>query len=417
MAGNTQLYKMAWRNLWRNRRRTLMTLSGFAFGMLMAIIFTGLADANYGKMVDLAARMGSGHVTIQHPGYQELPSLKKTVRATPELIESVRSESEVTKAVPRISGATMLATAKNSYGAFFIAVDPGSEDPDTLSILESISEGEMLEGPDDKGIVIGRVLADNLGTKLGRKVVYTLTDREGEIVSGLARVKGIVDTGSDSVDSGICILGIDTLRESLGYEPDEVTQLAIFLDSNQATQDVANRLSRLDDETRSALTWQQTQPDLATYIATDSAGLVVFEFIIMVLLAAGIFNALFVSVMERLREFGIMMAIGFSPRQLFALVMWESLFLALVGIVAAAIVTVGPYYYLNTQGVDFSGMYEGAENFDVSGVSVDMMMYVEILPQNLVIICVIVVLATLAAGLYPAIKAGRVAPVDTIKLV
>ena len=417
MAANTKLYSMAWRNLWRNRRRTLLTLSGFAFGMLLAILFTGLGDATYGKMVNLAARMGAGHVTIQHPEYQELPSLKKSVRVTPELLEKVQSEPEVNKVVPRISGATMLATAKNSYGAFFIAVDPAEEDPSTLAILDSISEGEMLEGPDDKGIVIGKVLADNLGTKLGRKVVYTLTDREGEIVSGLARVKGIVETGSDSVDAGLCILGIDALRESLGYEPEEITQLAIFLDDNQATDSVAARLQALDDESRAALTWQQTQPDLATYIATDSAGLIVFEVIIMVLLAAGIFNALFVSVMERLREFGIMMAIGFSPRQLFALVMWESLWLALVGILAAGLVTVGPYYYLHTVGVDFSAMYGGTETVDVSGVGIDMVMYVDILPQNLFNICVIVVLATLAAGLYPAIKAGRVAPVETIKLV
>lgn len=415
MAGNTNLHAMAWRNVWRNRRRTLLTLSGVAFGMLLAILFTGMGDSTYGKMVDLAARTGSGHVTIQHPEYQETPSLKKTVRATTRLIDEVSTEAHVQKVVPRVGGATMLATARNSFGAFFIAVDPDMEDEDTLSLLESISEGEMLEGPHDPGIVLGRVLADNLSTKLGAKVVFTLTDKDGEIVSGLARVKGIVKTGAPAIDGGICLLSIGMVRETLGYEPDEATQVAVFLDDNAFTADVAKSLAARDDATRVALPWRETQPDLAAYIATDSAGIVVFEVIIMVLLAAGIFNALFVSVMERLREFGIMLAVGFSPAQLFGLVMWESLWLALTGIFAAALVTVGPYYYFNTQGIDISSMMP--QGTEVSGVAIDPVLYVDILPAKLLTICIVVVVATLCAGIYPAWKAGRVAPVETIKLV
>lgn len=417
MAGHVNLPSMAWRNIWRNRRRTLVTLSGFAFGILLAVIFTGMGDAVYGNMIDLAARMGSGHVTYQHPEYQETPSLKRTVQRTDALRDAAEQDPQVKTVVTRIAGATMLATASNSYGAFFLAIDPTQEDADTLSIMDSVSEGEMFESADDKGIILGTVLADNLGAKLGRKVVFTMTDREGEIVSGLARVRGIVETGAPSVDGGLAVLPIGLVRESLGYAPDEATQVAVFIKDNRKSQDVADRLGAGVGDDLAVLTWKQTQPDLATYIATDSAGLVVFELIIMVLLAAGIFNSLFVSVMERLREFGIMMALGFSPRQLFALVMWESLWLSLVGLVAAAVVTVGPYYYLNTRGIDFSELYGGEGAPEVSGVAIDPIMYVEIYPESLLAIGVIVVLATLVSGLYPAWKAGRVAPVETIKLV
>jgi ABC-type lipoprotein release transport system permease subunit len=412
---NINLHTMAWRNLWRNRRRTLLTLSGFAFGILMAVLFTGMADSVYGRMIDVAARNGTGHVTFQHTDFQETPSLKKTVRDVDGLIETAKADPDVERVVTRISGATMLATATNSYGAFFVGFDPEVEDGDTLSLLDNIKEGESFEDGRDKGIILGRTLANNLGTKLGRKVVFTVTDKDGEIVSGLARVKGIVETGSPSVDGGLCLLPIGVVRETLGYDDDEATAVAIFINDSRAARPVAARLAEKAPEGVVSLDWQQTQPDLAAYIATDSAGLVVFEAIILVLLAAGIFNALFISVMERLREFGIMLAVGFTSAQLFALVMWESLWLALVGIVAAAIVTVGPYYYLNTEGINYAEMIgEGAE---VAGVGIDPIIYVDILPASVAGIAVVVILATMISGLYPAWRAGRVAPVEAIKLV
>ena len=134
------LPKMAWRNLWRNRRRTIITLSGFAFGILLAVIFIGLGDYSYGQMIELAARNGSGHVTLQHAEYLDTPSLKKTVTETEALREIARSGERVRHVTTRISGPAMLATAKKSYGAFFVALDPAEESPETYGLLESISE-------------------------------------------------------------------------------------------------------------------------------------------------------------------------------------------------------------------------------------------------------------------------------------
>jgi len=136
----------------------------------------------------------------------------------------------------------------------------------------------------------------------------------------------------------------------------------------------------------------------------------------MILVAAGIFNTLFVSVMERMREFGIMTAIGFSPVRLFGLVMWESLWLGLTGLAAAVLVTAGPYIYLWKHGVDLSAM-TGGESSEVAGVAMDPVLHVNIFPENAGWIAVAVLLATLLSGIYPAWRAGRVVPVESIKLV
>jgi ABC-type lipoprotein release transport system permease subunit len=407
---------MAWRNLWRNRRRTLLTLSSIAFGTMLAIIFTGMGDSNWSEMIDFAARMGGGHVTLQHPEFLNTPTLSRTVRDGTRLREGVFREPEVERVVTRIAGQVMLATAGQSYGAFLIAFDPQAEDETTLSVLEALSEGELFSSTRGRGIILGKRLAENLDAGLGRKVVYTMTDKHGEIVRDVARVSGIIRTGAPTVDGGLCMLPIDTLREVLGYEPDESIQVGLFLRDQRRSGEVAARVARVLGANVAALTWKETQPDLAGFITMKVVSARILELIILVLVAAGIFNTLFVSVMERIREFGIMMAIGFGPATLFGLVMCESLWLGLTGLVLAVAVTAGPYYYLATTGFDAAALI-GNGGGEVAGVAISTIMHVDIYPENALLIAVAVLLATLLSGVYPAWRAGRVVPVESIRLV
>ena len=147
------------------------------------------------------------------------------------------------------------------------------------------------------------------------------------------------------------------------------------------------------------------------------AGAVFMEIVIAILVAAGIFNTLFVSVMERTREFGIMMALGFSPGRLFRLVMLESLWLGLIGLVCAALLTALPYWYMSTTGIDLSGMLGEGQSSEVAGVAMATKMYIRIFPENAMLIAGLALFATLLSGLYPALHAGRLEPVESIRLV
>jgi ABC-type lipoprotein release transport system permease subunit len=407
---------MAWRNLWRNRRRTLITVSSLAFGMLLSVLFTGLGDAQWDGAIDLAARMGPGHVSVQHPDYQDLPSLQRTVTGLAALRAQVRARPGVTDAVERIAGPVMLSTAADSFGAGFVALDPAAETADTFDALGDIVEGGLFDTADGPGIVLGRRLAENLEARLGRKVVYAFTDRDGEMVSGLARVTGILETGTAGVDAGLCLLPLGTVRRALGYGPDEATQLAIFLADRREAAAVARDLDATVRPAAAALDWAHVNPDLQAFIAMKVAGTQVLEAFILLLIAAGIFNTLFVSVMERLREFGILLAIGFSPGRLFRLVLWESLWLAVVGLAAGAVVTVPAYAALHATGIDLSGQM-GGERLEIAGAAMNAVLQVGIHPDHVVQIAVVIALVTLASGLYPAWRASRVQPVDAIKLV
>ena len=412
------LMAMAWRNLWRNTRRTAITLVGIAVGVCLAILFNGIGDASYAQMIDYAAKLGGGHLSMQHPEYNRLPSLKKTVKNADRWVAELQARPEVERVVPRIIGATMLATAANSFGAGFMAIDPTVETEETLMVLGSVVEGEVFVERTGEGVVLGTTLAENLEVGVGNKVVYTLTDTTGEIVSGLARVSGIVATGAPSVDSGLCLFPIGAVAELAGFDLNEVTHVATFLHDHGEVERLAADLDETAGKWQvpvAAVTWFEAAPGLAGLIAMKLSSTLVMETIIICLLAAGIFNQLFVSVMERLREFGILSAIGFSATQLFVLVVGESLWLALCGLLAAALLTAGPYYYLNVHGIDMSGV--AGTGTEVAGVQMEPHLYAAITAEHMALVAVLAVLATVLAGIYPAWRAGRVAPAQAVRLV
>jgi len=416
MRGNS-LAVMAWRNLWRNRRRTILTLSSIVFGVFLSVLFTAMQDQNWADTINLAARLSGGHVTIEHPEYLDAPKLSLTIRDTGRLKDIAGAEVHVDRVAERISGQTMLSTAGDSFGAGFIAIDPAQDDEATLSILEGLVEGEMFDATDARGIILGARLAENLGIGMGKRVVYTMTDVNGDIVAGLGRVSGLIRTGSPSVDGGIALLPIDAVRELLGYAPDEATQLAVFIDDQRRTDLVAENLQNAIGASTTALPWHRAQPELAAFIAMKVGGAWIMEAIIMLLVAAGIFNTIFVGVMERMREFGILRAIGWSPGQLGHLVITESALLAAGGIALGLLVTAGPYWYLNRVGFDLMGALTDGQGAEVAGIAMTTRMYVDIYPENALMIGGAALCATLLSGVYPAWKAGHVDPTETIRLV
>ncbi len=419
-ANATNLAAMAWRNIWRNRRRSLITLSSIALGTMLAVIMTAVQDAQWRDMIDMAARLGGGHVTIQHEEYLETPTLSRSVKQIDELRGLVRRDSQLDETVEgmveRVTGYLMVSTAGQSYGAGFIAYDPERENSETLSILEAIDEGELLEDPHEPRILMGSQLAENLNTRIGRKVIFTLTDKNAEIISETVRLKGILHTGAPTIDGGLVLLPIGLLRKTVAYAPDEATQLGLFLEDQRDAGAVADRIGKALGNGVAAIPWYDNQADLASFIMMKIAGAYFFEAVIALLVAAGIFNTIFVSVMERLREFGILLAIGFSPRRLFSLVMLESFWLGVVGLFFAILITAWPYYYLANTGIDMSAMI-GEGNAEVAGVAIAPLLKASIYPEKLFFIGLAVVTATLLSGLYPAWKAGRIEPVESIRIV
>ena len=409
-----KLGKIAWRNLWRRKRRTLITGISIGFGVMLAVTFTGTGDYGYTNMINSSATMGLGHVTIGPQGYNQTPSLDKRLRNTGQLRDRVLAMSGVDDAIVRIMGQAMFASASKTIGGMFMGIDPAQESPQQNLLIRSLVQGKVFSGTDGRGVVVGNKMAKKLNLRIGKKLVYTTTDVNGEIVSEIARVTGIFKTGVNEVDGGMVLLPISSVRATLNYDAQDATLVAVIINDQRDAEGMRDRISLAQSDPRiEVLSWQQTQAELAGLITLDRGGNYISQFLIGLLIAAGILNTLLMSVLERTREFGVMMAVGMSPKTLFRLVVVESLWLAIIGIVIGIIITAPWYAYLHYVGLDFSGAL--GEDYSAAGILVDPLIRIRLYKESIIAILTGVFSLTLLAGLYPAWRAGRIPPVESLK--
>lgn len=408
--------KMAWRNLFRRKRRTFITAFSIGFGVLLSVTFTGIANYSYTDMIDTSATMGLGHVTIQSPGYIDTPSLDKRLLNAEKTREKILEIDGINDAVVRIMGQAMIASANKSVGGIFLGIDPSQETMDRNLFIKSITEGQIFMDNEGRGAIIGALLAKKLNLRLNKKFVYTTTDVNGEIVSDLARVKAIFETGVDEVDGSTILLPINSVRKTLSYNSGDATLIAILIDDQRQSERYRGIIRKsLDDPDTDVLDWKETQPELAGIITIDKSGNYIIQLLIGLLIAAGILNTLLMSVMERTREFGVMMAVGMSPSTLFRLIITESFWLAIIGVILGIIITSPWYAYLHQVGLDFSGMI--GDDYSASGVLVDPFIRILLHKESIAAILIGVFALTLVSGLYPAWRAGRVPPVESLKTI
>jgi len=409
-----KLGKIAWRNLWRRKRRTLITGISIGFGVMLAVTFTGTGDYGYTNMINTSAIMGLGHVTIEPHGYNQTPSLDKRLRKTGQIRERVLAMPGVNDAIVRITGQAMFASASKTIGGMFMGIDPAQESPEQNLLIRSLVQGEVFSGKDSRGVVVGSKIAEKLNLRIGKKLVYTTTDVNGEIVSEIARVTGIFKTGVNEVDGGMVLLPINSVRTTLHYDAQDATLLAVIINDQRYAERMRDTISLAEGDPQiEVLSWQQTQTEMAGIITMDRSGNYISQFLIGLLIAAGILNTLLMSVLERTREFGVMMAVGMSPRTLFMLVVVESLWLAIIGIIIGIIITAPWYAYLYYVGLDFSGAI--GEDYSAGGILVDPLIRIRLYKESIIAILSGVFSLTLLAGLYPAWRAGRIPPVESLK--
>ena len=411
-----KLGSMAWRNLWRRKRRTLITAISIGFGVMLAVTFTGSGDYWYTNMINAGATMGLGHITIEPHGYNQTPSLDKRLLNAGEVRKHVLTMPGVSNAIVRIMGQAMFASASKTIGGMFLAVDPSQESPDQNLLLRSMIQGQLFPGTDGRGIVVGSKTAKKLNLRIGKKLVYTTTDVSGEIVSEIARVTGIFETGVNEVDGALVLLPINSVRAILHYDDEDATLVAVTVNDQRYAESIRDKIAAaVGNPLREVLTWKQTQTELAGIITMDKSGNYITQVLIGLLIAAGILNTLLMSVLERTREFGVMMAVGMSPATLFKLVLVESFWLALIGL-AVGIIIIAPWYaYLHYVGLDFSGAI--GNDYSAGGVLVDPIFRIRLYKESIIAILAGVFSLTLLSGIYPAWRAGRTPPVESLKAI
>ncbi len=412
------LMTLAWRNLWRHSRRTLITLSSIAIGFGLAVFSIGIGDGSHNSMVRNAIKLGDGHLTVQSPDYREAPANHKFIADGRRLLEQLQAMGIAGRVAPRISLQVLASTANNSVGAALEGMDMGS-DPRVSMLKPKLVAGHWVEPGDNRGILIGDGMARKLKVKVGGKVVLMAGKQGGDSQAQLGRVRGIFDSHVDELDDFLVLSDLTLARYFLvgeGGDPQRqpVTRFGLFLDDPDTMAHWKSAVkSVLANAPVVVLDWQEMMPDLVQFIVIDDAGNYVFLSLILIMVVFGILNTVLMSVLERTREFGLLRALGLGRRHLLALVFCESLLLSLLAVMSGWIAGGGTHWWFSRHGFDFTAFL--GEGTTVMGTFIDPVIYTELSQGRVMELTAIVFAATLASGIYPALKAARVTPVQALQ--
>ncbi len=409
---------LAWRNLWRHRRRTIITLSSIAIGFGLTVFSIGMQDSGHNNMVDNAINMGDGHITIQHSEYLHSPANHRFLSDGNRLIENLKNENIDAQIAPRISLQILASTAHNAVGAAMQGIEI-SNDPLRKLLEKKMTKGTWLSSDKSRGIIIGDGMARKLKAKVGSKIVIIAGKKGGDSEAQLARVQGIFRSGVDELDKFLILSPLDyasqyLIAEGGIKEQKPLTRIAIFLNDDSGMESWKKILAeKYNTSDISVLDWQDILPQLVQYIVIDDLGAYIMQFIILLVIVFGIINTVLMGVLERTREFGLLRALGMSKNYLVYMVLLETVLLSCLSVVIGWIVGGSVHLYVATYGIDFSAMIPEGTTF--AGTFMDPIVYSELSSERIFQLTIIVFVATLSSGIYPAIKASRIPPIEALK--
>lgn len=407
-----ELFILAWKNLWRSRRRTLITLAALSFSLMLVQGFHNLSYGVYSAMIDSGVRAGSGHLVVYHQDYVD--SRDEKFSFDPQQLAAQIEQLEGVEAVlPRLYLPGLAQSSRESRGVLLTGVVPQLEQR-INPFLRDLPATQQLPSLSGRQAILGSRLLKELQLRPGNKFVVTLQRRSGELASEMFRVHGVVTTGIKAIDKSLLLVGQERAAAFAGI-PGEIHELAVVLKNQQADRSVYPVMQqRLAGRPQlRALSWDEAMPNLSNAIKLDYASQK-FIFIIMLLIVTiGVINTLLMSVMERFREFGVLLAIGASTTRLRLLVFIEALLLGLVSMLIGSLFGSLLTWYLQAVGIDLRDFIE--ENLEFGGVVFDPIMRAAWDLPYMLQIAGFMLLLSLSAAVYPAVKAGRILPAEALR--
>ncbi|MBI5210656.1 MAG: ABC transporter permease [Elusimicrobia bacterium] len=407
--------KLGWRNLWRNPRRSALELTSMAGAVFLGMTMLDLQAGMYPIYIREAARSGSGHVGFYRKGYLELRQIAMTFPVS-SLMEELARDPRVAGAFPRLHLPGLARSSRDSRAAAMIALDFDLEKPVNPLLKEKrLIEGRLPSPGAPWEAVLGVELARELGVRLGQKFVWMCQDPQGETASRLFRVAGIVKTGIPELDKTAVLAHRRSAALLLGKEG-SAHELAVLLKDYKKAEEFKKTAERLTDglDQVEPVTWDRAMPQIADAIKLDRTGGWVFLGFLLFLVGLGTANTMLMSVLERVREFGVIRALGLGRGGIIRMVLAEGLVLGLTG-AAAGVGAAGLLgLYTSRRGIDFSGFI--GEGQEMGGIFVDPIVYSGWdWPKIAVLVAVMAGLALLAS-LYPTWKALKIRPAEAMRV-
>ncbi|UCG06407.1 MAG: ABC transporter permease [Desulfobacterales bacterium] len=401
--------QLAWRNIWRNTRRTTVILVAVIIGIWSMILLGALMRGIAAGMIKNGISTLTGHLQIHHIGYRDDPAIE-TSMANPQMIENA-----LTLVLPiesmwatRVRVNAVASNARHSSGVTLVGIDPLSEARVSF-IGKAISKGRYLEQSDPNGILVGAALLDKFETKLGRKLVLMSQNTSGEIASRAFHIVGIFNAEMQATEKQFVFVTRPASQQMLNLGHG-ISEISVILPEKTDISAIISALKdALPQDQYEVHSWRELLPFQTAYLRILDGFIWIWYLVVFVAMGFGIVNTTLMAVFERMREFGLLKALGMNPWWILRAVLTESFLLLFSGMIIGNILAFLSIYLLSGIGIDLSAMAAGAEYAGMSRIIYPAIEFKDIMMANS-----IVMLLGLLVSAYPATKAARFMPVKAL---
>jgi ABC-type lipoprotein release transport system permease subunit len=419
---------MAWRNIWRNKRRTLITAASIFFAVFFAVIMRSMQLGTYGNMIDQSIEKFSGYLQLQNPEYFDEPNLDNFIENSDKIIAQMNETSGIRIAVPRIESFVLASTGHQSKGVLVTGIDPEQElqvsnpeymlakykltpeiveqilpelnfektqiellkynanklyhdldrlaldlalNPDEFAPYHSLFDkyashkGKYLK-KDDDGVLVSSRLATFLRAQVGDSIILLGQGRYGSTAAGLFPIRGIVKVPSPELDNKLVYMSLTKAQEFFDM-PNMITTVVMNLDNKDDMLSMQDKLNRsIDGQNFVVKNWEEINPTLKQQIDGDNKGGQMFLVILYFIIFFGIVGTVMMMIAERKREFGVLVAIGMKKRLLASIVLIEMVFIGFIGTISGMLATLPLVYFLNTNPIRVTG--EASKMYEDMGI-------------------------------------------------
>lgn len=381
------ILKLAWRNVWRNWRRTILTILAIFFATLLTVVSRSIQFGTYSQNIKTAVELFSGYIQIQKVGFQQNPSISKSFPITKELKSIIDTDENIISYAPRITGNGLISFKQNTFGTLLFGISP-TEESRTTMLPQRIQQGSFLSGKFDE-LVLGNTLLKNLNANIGDTIVILSSGADGSMGNLKFVIVGTLSFGSPELDAMSALINIEAADELMSMYG-KVNMLAIKLNDISNITQTIERFSKLNKNPNlTALGWSEILPELKQSIELDDASNFIFMLLLIIVIAFGILNTVLMSITERFREFGILLALGTKNFELVKIVFIEVLIIIIIGITAGNVAShiINYYYYHNPIYFtgDFGAIYEQYGFLPALYFSLDPQIYITMSAQIFII--------------------------------
>jgi putative ABC transport system permease protein len=402
------IISISWRNVWRNKLRSSVILTAVGLGMIAGIFIWAFNAGMVNKRIETAISTEASNIQIHKKGYLEDPNVNKLILNSDSIIGIIENHELVKGASGRLLVSGMAMSAEKGTGAMVMGIVPEKEMKIT-DIHKNIVEGKYFEGIKRNPIVIGKKLAEKLNLKVRSKVILTFQQMDGSIIKAQFRVCGIYDITNNMYEEVNLFVRFNDLSNIINMNLNASNEIAIKMIDNHDEEQVFGELKEKFSEFDVKI-WRELLPEINLIEESTDISMFVFIIIILLGLCLAIVNTMLMAVLERVKEIGMLMAIGMNKIRVFLMILMETIFLTFTGTILGVILSIGISYYFGIVGIDLSS---GAEVYESMGFSA--IVYPMLRVKYIIIVMIMVSIASVLSSIFPAIKALRLNPADAIR--